>query len=217
MYSTLLRVERETIVPIAHATGLKMRDPLARLFAFAKFDPSLIENHGALSLDVGYGPEISALRPYQPKRHIVSEPLSWWGERRVYADLLRRDVLETIGDCANLSIVDGDPLDGIDHVTSLLKTQVGLVTMLNVHPTRLGNDWLFITGLRAGDVLTPGGLMVLSVREGYTELDEDYIAKVREEHRKLMTYGPPSVTYQYYSEAYSEAGTQYILAEKSTA
>lgn len=215
MYTALLRTERETIVPISHRTGQEMRAPLARLFDHTRFDPTLVEKHGALSLDVGFGPEITALRTYKPKQHIVSEPISWWGQRRAYADLLRREVLETIGDSANLTIVDGDPLDGIDHVASHLKTQVGLTTMLNVYPTRLGNDWLFIVGLRAADVLTPGGLMVLSVREGYVDYDEDYVKKTKSEHDKLTRYGPPGVVYEYYPDAYSEAGTQYILAKKS--
>lgn len=191
--------------------GQRMKAPLEKLFLRTGFDTSLIAQHGVLCLDVGNGPEIEALRSYNPSNLTVSEPLSWWDGRRPGRGKERRSIIESQSAGTNLHIVDGDPLDAMDYITRQLKRPVGLATMLNSHPTRLNGDWFFIVGVRAGEVLANGGLMVLSVWEE----EQSYTSKLLESLAKLHLHGEPSVRYEFFKDEYSKIGSQYLLAQSN--
>jgi len=154
--------------------GQKMGTALRAVFEKIGFNQKLITANGALCLDVGYGPEIEALRSYNPRTLVASEELD-----NLQENLMGREkTLNQLGQGLPFHLVSGYTGLGIDYVTKKLGTKVGLVTQLNTFPKRLTTKYLNGLITRAPQVLVPGGIMLISATKEDAQSANGQLEKV---------------------------------------
>lgn len=162
------------IVQHTKERGQKIGQALRTVFEKTRFNQELINAHGVLCLDVGFGPEIEAFRPNEPKVLVVSEELDNLKENLAG----REEVLKKLGQDLPFHIVSGYSYLGIDYVSKVLRIKVGLITLLNAFPKNLNARYLNNLIAEASQILTPGGMMLISATKDDAQSTNSQLEKV---------------------------------------
>ena len=176
--------------------GKYLRGDFEKNLSVIGFDTQLIAQHGALVCDVEYGPEIPMLAPLQPSVLIATEPQFTYTEALLREEMLKAHVLERLtADVPSASIVRAYPHQAIQ---LLLENdpafRVALVTRLNVFPDYVKSHAVHNFIQTAGQILIPGGLVVVTCREHDYGI---YLERVKTEGIDgfEMQFSRPSLSY----------------------
>lgn len=170
-----------TEISLSESAGQMMAQNLNIIFTQVGFDTNLMQQYGALCLDVGSGAEIAALDAYNPSQVIAAEPFrrSLVGPQDPFHESML--ILATITSLAarreGVQIMDVSAPEALTSVTNS-GTQFGLVTHLNMFPTNFINytvnpgsggipdpEYLLHIIPAVMEILVPGGLLVASTVE----------------------------------------------------
>lgn len=172
--------------------GREMGLALQDVFAKVGFDQALVRNRGALCLDVGFGPEIEALRPLDPKVLIVTEMLD-----NLQPGLNGREAsIKAISEDLPVEIVSGHSLMGFDHIPKNEEERVGLIMQLITYPGSLTKSYLNRLIDYSSKGLANGGMLLVSATEEDASRALEDIQKVvrfqKEKNRdiELLRLGP---------------------------
>ncbi len=162
--------ETPSEIRIAERLGESMREELLRLVRPVGFDLRVVTDHGAVAFDVEYGPEISMLRPFRPRRLVISEPIYMGTNEERMEEEMKRRCWRALAAGRQLTVLRGyssgilDQLLMQDHLPKF-----GICTRLNTWPefSRLTDPVQVLTSFvsRAWSILAPRGAVVVSFVE----------------------------------------------------
>ena len=139
--------------------GELMGGYLGQIFESFGFSPQLLKEFGVICLDVDFGQEIVALKPYQPKLIIVSE--GWPKERS-----LKEGVIRELGEGLDVRVIWEYPRTALNQIKEgSPEAQFALITFLNIFPENSAPSYLTQLIAESASLLVPGGLLVISSQE----------------------------------------------------
>lgn len=160
-------------IEITRLHGELMGKDLNKLFLDIGFNSELITKHGAISLDVGYGPELAALKPFKPstftvtERHIPSQQLrDVEGEVAWY----RTPIISVLGENMKYDLISDSITSALSQLKERNHFKVGLITWINIFPhIDIPNKEEYLEDVvkDSSEFLVKDGLMLVTAQESY--------------------------------------------------
>ncbi len=190
--------------------GEMQGESLKALFSRIGFPTALISQYGAICFDVHYGPEITALKQFQPKILIVTEPT--WSAMPEMEDPIvldhKFDIIKALGQDQNLRIAAhswGSAVRDIKKEQAEF-SKVGLITWLKVWPAYISTEEVRSFIENTSDLLVDNGIIVISASS--TE------KKAQTYFNEVLREGHPGLTMEYILHDYSLAGRFFLICRK---
>jgi hypothetical protein len=197
-------------IEVTEDSGQLMGEHFGNLFKEIEFDPKLISTNGAISFDVYFGNEIVAMKRFNPKKLIVTESSFATDPELVVGELwdFRKPIIEILGDDMNFELLFHSLWSSIDKLKSAKTSDIGLVTWLNVYPSKLRDAKGLEDFIReTSDLLVTNGLILISA-QSTESFAEDTFEKLS---RKIM---PGYKIESFVSNEYGNAGKYFLTIRK---
>lgn len=155
--------------------GDYMYEGLLDIFSELRIGLDVIQQFGALCLDVQFGPEVEAFKRLGAPRVIACEPDAAVDKEDDGVTKFR--VMAQLGVGMNLRVVKEYALPALSQLAQETpRVQVGAVTNLNVFPRDLGSLRVARVVRAALPLLAPDGVVVVSAREDPRYVMEKFTA-----------------------------------------
>lgn len=135
------------------------------------FDTVEVTRFGAICFDVFYGPEIQAVRPFNPKTLIVTEPYATpFGAYNGANQINKEGVIRRVAQGLNFHLYVDQPYYALQKIKENKTPQVGLITWLNISPNYLSDTSMGLENIRyylqeSRELITDSGRIIFTISE----------------------------------------------------